>query len=181
MTIGERFRRWRATKGYGVHSPLAFRLLGNVVKPQRNVMYYGEERLIHEFDSDPDLRRARLLLRLVAELQPSYVWKAPGLPDIYDRAVGYGGGAVRIYDGKIFPVEIRNSDLVVLHGKTPKAADIKKMMVPGKTVIGFGLKPGAVSRILAALDGGPALDGVESFIAVNRAGEEAPVYQISKF
>lgn len=181
MTIGERFRRWRATRGYGVHSPLAFRLLGRVVRPARNVAYYGEEKLRLADESQEKVKRARILLRLVAELQPSYVWVSPSLPEIYMEAIMLAGGVIRIYDGAIFPDEMKKGDLIVADNFRMKKTDLKKIMTPGKTLIAFDVKANFREWVRQTLKGGVSLDALKSIIAVNTSDSEAHNYNISAF
>lgn len=69
--IGEWYKRWRHTRGFGVHSPFAFALLGAVIRPGRNYSYYGyldiENALVSESPAHA-CRHARMLLRLASFL-----------------------------------------------------------------------------------------------------------------
>lgn len=61
--------RWRHTKGYGVHSPLAFRLVKECLWPDPTYGYYSDDVIDHELHDHPRARRqARLLVRLAAQL-----------------------------------------------------------------------------------------------------------------
>lgn len=182
MKLKERIKRWSASRGHGVHSPLAFTLVQNVVRPPRGVVYYGEERLrdMPELSGQP-LRRARLLLRLVAELQPSRVWMSPGAPRSLEEAVRLAGEVIRIFDGKIFPAEAEKADLIVFSGGKADLKLIGRLVEAGKSVVAFGWKPAAVQKIPTMMKGGVFLDGVESFIMINRSGEELHKYNISVF
>lgn len=73
--IAEAYRRWRHGRGYGVHSPFAYELVKQVVRPERGYAYYGygaiddalmnlprHERMRHM------KRHARILLRLAGRL-----------------------------------------------------------------------------------------------------------------
>lgn len=181
--------RWRSTGGYGVHSPLAYRIVRNAVKPSRGVVYYGEERLgdyaerrMHEGKeriSAGELRRARLLLRLVAELQPSYVWISAGAPEIFSEAVRLAGSAIRLYDGKIFPAKMDEADMIVGVGWKRNAT--LPTLAPGMAFIGFDLPEKVAEKIKGSLEGGVVLDGAGSLIAVRTADRAVHQYNISKF
>lgn len=185
LALWDRFQRWRASKGYGVHSPLAFSLVRNVVSPQRDVAYYGEERLRESFLSNgcsPALfRRACLLLRFVAERQPAYVWISPNLPDIFIEAVRLAGCVVRIYDGAIFPGEVFNADMIVLNGARLTKRELARFFRPGKSLIGFDLKPAFMKTTEGALPGGVVLEGMESLLAVATADPAIHRYGIMRF
>lgn len=178
MTLGERFRRWRATRGYGVHSPQAFRLIGRVVRPPKNVVFYGEEQLLASRAEMRLIRRARVLLRLVAELQPAYVWTSPGLPPLLSEAIRLAGCVVRVFDGAVFPDDYSKADLAVLYGVKPKKGELKKMMAEGKTVAAFNVSPKVMGQAEEVFSSGVLLLGTDSFIAVNTRGDAPHSYRI---
>lgn len=187
MNLIELLRRRRATKGYGVHSPLAFRLLKHVIRPQRDVVYYGEEKLARLADvasgavSFRQLQQARVLLRFVAELQPAYVWMSAGMPQIFHEAVRMAGCVVRIYDGELFPEEMSKADMIVAADCKLKKTELRKIMVPGKSMISFGVAPKKMDQVRSLMKGGVILDGKESIIAVNTRDCDAHIYSISRF
>ena len=182
MTLGERFLRWRATRGYGVHSPTAYRLLRNVVKPSPKFMYYGEEKL----ELQPDLnrkvaRRARILLRLTAELQPASVWISADTPPVYAEAIRMAGGVVRIYDGALYPDKMAKADLIVAERFKLTKTILRKVMVPGKTLVGFDITPRYMSNVIGLMEGGVILEARKSIIAVNTRDKDTHLYIITPF
>lgn len=184
MRLSERFRRWRAGKGYGVHSPLAFRLVRNVVRPPRDVIYYGEERLELEApEGTPrsDVRRARLLLRLVAELQPAYVWTSPGLPDIFMEAIRLAGCVVRIFDGRVFPDGLADADMAVVDSIYIKKKDLLRFLKHGRALVGFDVPKRFFAMFGSAMQGGVMLDGSGSLIAVASPGDALHSYDVPRF
>ena len=77
-------RRWRHTRGYGVHSPLAFRIVKECIHPDRRYGFYCDPYLDFEYHEDRrGLRRARLVIRLLNLLRPTHVW----MPDADKRTV----------------------------------------------------------------------------------------------
>ena len=61
--------RWRHTRGYGVHSPLAYRIVKECIRPDAAYGYYSDDIIDHELHDHPRARRqARLLVRLAAQL-----------------------------------------------------------------------------------------------------------------
>lgn len=192
MKVAELFSRWRHTKGYGVHSPLAFRLLKHVVRPHRDVAYYGEEKLDSmaygmaksgrgrkEGISYRLLRRACILLRFVAEQQPSYVWVSPGLPELYSEAIRLAGCVVRIYDGEVFPDEISKADMLVLDNFKLKKGELKKVLLPGKALIAFESSQKFKDTAQSVMTGGVFLDAASTFLAVCTADPTVHSYKIS--
>ena len=77
-------RRWRHTRGYGVHSPLAFRIVKECIRSDRRYGFYCDAYLDFEYHNDRrGLRHARLIIRLLNLLRPSHVW----LPDTDKRII----------------------------------------------------------------------------------------------
>lgn len=66
------YRRWRHTRGFGVHSPFAYRLIRYAVRPRPDYAFYAdsdlEEDAVTSGCSGHELKRARRLLRLAATL-----------------------------------------------------------------------------------------------------------------
>lgn len=187
MKVSERFIRWRASRGYGVHSPLAFRMVKHVLRPSHDVIYYGEEKLTdaalisRNYAMKRMVNEARILLRFAAELQPSFVWVSPELPELYRRALLLAGCVVRIFDGKVFPKEIEKADMTVIYDSQLNKSELKKALRPGKSLIGFHLNSRFVSDVIDTLPGGAALDGVNSVIAVATSDEGRHSYKVSRF
>lgn len=182
MGIAARLNRWRGSRGYGVHSPLAFSLVKHVLRPSRGVVYYGEEALMATDGlAGRELKRARILLRLVAELQPSFVWISPGASAHLQSAVRLAGEVIRIFDGSLFPDRYPEADLLVLDSFSPSPGQIAEMLATGKSLIAFNLKPEDIEKFKAANTSAIILEGVDSLIAVARPGLSPYIYNVSRF
>lgn len=67
--------RWRHTRGYGVHSPLAFRIVTECVCPDSRYAYYADSRIDYVFKDNRHRRRQlRVLVRLIVILRPALLW-----------------------------------------------------------------------------------------------------------
>lgn len=170
-----------ASRGYGVHSPLGFRLVKHVIRPPRDVIYYGEERL-EDFPQPFSLvRKARVLLRFTAEMQPSYVWVSPSAPDIFLEALRMAGCVVRIYDGKVFPDEISHADMILLY-KAKLTKKILSACMNHKTALaGFDLDSKMMKLITGQFAGGVLMDGVSGILVVNVPNDERHIYKVKRF
>lgn len=186
MGIRDKFLRWRCYKGYGVHSPLAFALLERVIRHDRKYAYYGYD-LLETYPGAPEghtrsVERARLLLRLVAFLQPSYVWTSPETPEIFKEAIRLGGGVVRLFDGKVFPDEMGNSDLILLYRDKIDSKSLKSYLGrPDRGIVGFDCNPAVIKRVRTNLKNGILLEGEESFLCVTLTRSQVHSYQILGF
>ena len=113
--IFEGYRRWRHTRGYGVHSPFAFRLVTNVVHPG-DYSWYGYADIDRTFPDTVDRkvrREARMLLRLVAELRPRAVFLPSGAHPSFHAAIHAADSAIRILRK---PKQAAEADMICTHG-----------------------------------------------------------------
>ena len=77
-------RKWRHAKGYGVHSPLAFRIVKECINPDSRYGFYCDAYLDFEYHEDRrGQRRARLIIRMLNLLRPRHVW----MPDADKRII----------------------------------------------------------------------------------------------
>lgn len=157
-----------------MHSPLAYRFLRRVVNPACGYAYYA-------YDFLHNNRRAEILLRLTAEVQPAFVWVSPGTNDIYLDAIRLAGGVVRIFDGKLFPDEISKADMILLDRYNIGSLSFKKAKEEELTVIGFDVSPAVISRMVKNLKSGVMLEGKESFIMLRRPEVSPRIYSIGRF
>ena len=78
QTLLSRLRGWRHGRGFGIHSPFAFRFITEVLR--QKLGYYGYA------DISPD-KRMRLLYRLVVFFQPERVMVMSAAPKLPEQVV----------------------------------------------------------------------------------------------
>ncbi len=77
--IKDYFERWRHTRGYGVHSPLAYRIVKDCIHPDRKYAFYSDAYLDFEYNEERKaLRHARMAIRLINLLRPHSIWYPNG-------------------------------------------------------------------------------------------------------
>ncbi len=74
--------RWRHTLGYGVHSPLAYRIVRECTHPDREYGYYADSIIRSDSDSMEMRVQLRLIVRLINTLHLHEAW----LPECPKRA-----------------------------------------------------------------------------------------------
>ena len=115
LGIFEGYRRWRHTRGYGVHSPYAFNLVTSVVHPG-DYSWYGYSDIDRTFPEVVDRkvrREARMLLRLVAELRPRSVFLPSGAHPSFHAAIHAAGSSIQILRK---PKQAAEADMICTHG-----------------------------------------------------------------
>lgn len=106
-------RRWRHTRGYGVHSPLAFRIVKECIRPDGRYGFYCDPYLDFEYHGDRrGLRRARLIIRLLHLLRPACVWM-PAADKRILTAIKMIMPAMRVATHREFP---KDTDFIIASG-----------------------------------------------------------------
>ena len=67
--ISEAYRRWRHSRGFGVHSPFAYRIVTEALYPRHGYAYYIENDARLSSADAAEGRRARALFRLIILLR----------------------------------------------------------------------------------------------------------------
>lgn len=168
----KQLNRWRHSRGFGVHSPYAYRLVCDVVRPNPRYGYYGYhdvERAVLEArvgtsSESRFIRRACLLLRCVATLRPVSVWLPPSPPVGMTVAVEKGAGS-RITE------KPEDCELMVMDD--PSAQDVEAIIrhisVPGHSLLVFGTSgAGLAAELGKVMTDGLVLYGLSTLLAVNR-------------
>lgn len=91
-SLCDSYRRWRHSRGYGVHSPFAYRIVTEALYPRHGYAYYLENDARLSSADPADGRRARALYRLAVVLKREYgsgprIWLAPECPSPWRMAI----------------------------------------------------------------------------------------------
>ncbi len=126
--------RWWRSKGHGIHSPYAYRMVTEVL-PERG-RYYAYDRI----ERLPDSRRLKLIFRLVCEFMPTTV-HAPGITGTAKEVILLADPRVRFTDNPteadlligIMPTELREGQAAVMRIPGDKWDHYKKTLTRGMT------------------------------------------------
>ena len=97
--LADAYRRWRHTRGFGVHSPFAYAIVTEALYPRRGYAYYLENDSRLESPLPGESGRARALYRLCIFLRqrhasPLKVHLMPEAPRCYRMAVRLAGAVI---------------------------------------------------------------------------------------
>lgn len=140
--------RWWRSKGHGIHSPFAFRMVTGVL-PERG-RYYAYD----DIEQLPESGRLKLLFRVVCELEPSTVYGL-FMPDMEKAVILMADSRVRFVD------DPENADLFV--GALPRE------LHEGKSALFWSAGP-AWKEFRSRLTGGMTFSNGRVGLAVNRHG-----------
>lgn len=174
--VFEGYRRWRHTRGYGVHSPYAFHLVTNVVHPG-DYSWYGYADIDRTFPGTVDRkvrREARMLLRLVAELRPAAVFLPMGAHPSFHAAIHAADSGIRILRK---PKQAAEADMICTHGNfIPLEVILDHISRQGRSVAIIDVPDGWADRIFEALGEGVMVRGCRNLFAVSREGMQKLQY-----
>lgn len=173
--LGSAYRRWRHTRGFGVHSPLAFLLVENVVRSRGEYYAYPDIDLSSERSAcgrgyGKLRRRARMLHRLAARMPVVESRYLGEVPEAYRRSVALAGisrgsGAVKL-------------TVAVAPGQSDRAALLEAAAEAGNVVVVFNAPAELLAGVERAVESGVVLRGRDSLIAVSRQGVAAVSYTV---
>ncbi len=105
--------RWRHAHGYGVHSPLAYRIVKDCIKPNANYGFYSDAYLDFEYHEDrKNLRDAKMALRLINLLRPKRIWM-PAADKRLCTALKMSFPKIQVTTQKECP---KNTDFIICNG-----------------------------------------------------------------
>lgn len=183
------YRRLRHTYGFGVHSPLAYRLVKDVLRPGR-VEWYGYDDIDRLLEHDcaglpfgEGRRKARLLLRLAGFTGARTLWMPQTVGEewhtLYSGAARAADSRIRLLASEVSPAE---ADLMVIDGSdisSESEANIARWLgMPGHTLLAFGMQPEQPRRVAATLGQGVALYGRTDLIALSRDMTAPALYSV---
>lgn len=170
--------RLRHSRGFGVHSPMAFEALHRVIRP-KGVAYYGYHDIDLSFDNssvgrlsgraETRLRnRARLLLRLTVWQTPPAVWIWPGAQRPLHAAIRAAGKGIRISSRR---QDIKKSRLIVTDGGSDMISDrhLAELMADDhRILLLFSPEAGMGEKLLGTLPHGLMLESRDWLMVFNR-------------
>ncbi len=161
--------RWRHSRGFGVHSPYAYRLVKEVLHPS-GVTYYGYAEIGDTFNgkafSSRLYREACMLLRLVNFLQPQRIFITPGAEGCHHTALRCADSRLRVVTD---PDMAEGSPLWLVKGEGVTLEQLLRHLSTPGNALGI-LNPSAAEyrALLAALPEGVAFRSPRSAIFIHR-------------
>lgn len=167
--IINRLRKWRHTKGYGVHSPLAYTIVKECLYPDPRYGLYSDSFIDFEFNEDRKIRRdAKRLVRLINILKPEMVWM-PGGDRRIAQALRISFPEMKLATQKTCP---KGVDLIVEF----RGNDTHAYWQSARGIVCFGSDSGTERRDLK--DATLKISGKDYCILIRREGMERTEYEL---
>lgn len=165
--IAESYKRWRHTRGYGVHSPFAFTLIERVVHP-RGVRYYGYRDIDDACSASEHhvAEQARFLLRLLSTLRIESVYLPPSAHPAFIIAARCADHRMRVerdreLAGNCQLIGTRCEDI-------SSEALCRHLSTPGNVVCLDKTSHAVADRLFEGLSEGLMFEGRDSLIIIAR-------------
>lgn len=181
--IASGWKRYMHTRGHGVHSPLAYALVTQVVHPGRKYEYYGYfdiDALLGE--SNASVREmillrenARLLFRLAAWLNVRSVFVDPSLPQAYSVVPRLVDSRCRVVTRS---ADASDCKLAVIGGDFMDDNAVEELIDAGETIMALGLPEEKLASAYRHMREGLLLNGRSVGILMPREGMAKQSYTV---
>lgn len=175
--IFESYKRLRHTKGFGVHSPMAYSVVKQVISLGNSYAYYGYSEIDHAARCGGGCRRsARILLRLASHTDVRDAWIPHSAPTIYKAALMASRSDIRLRHGleNITKCDMMCSDAAL----TPLSTLCEYVSAPGRTLALRNAPEEWQQKIFDAMEGGIMLYGKRNLIIITREEMQKVSYSI---
>lgn len=174
------YRRWRHTRGYGVHSPFAYMLTKEVVRPKRGYAFYGYDDISDEARSarlsGARERAARMLLRIIVRLRPESVFISEELGATFITAAKTADRRIRL---ETSPTRAASCRMIVSHGETLSLDLLKNhLSVAGNSLVLRNIPRGWQDELFDSMSEGVMLYSPRHAILVAREGMQKVAYSM---
>lgn len=167
--------RWRHTLGYGVHSPLAYRIVKECVHPNPEYAMYADDYIDSVYGAGHRKARVRayMLVRLVNTLLPRSIWM-PGGDRHTEDAVRRSFPSIHISISGRCP---KNADFIAIFDNTDPHSAWEKMKDSGNACL-VSFTGGNIPVSLGSKAPTLILEGRSYSIFIRREGMEQVAYTI---
>lgn len=173
------YKRWRHTRGYGVHSPFAFFLINEVINSRRGYSYYGEEELDNRLkDRGRKQRRfGRLIMRLAARLDVGSAFISENSDKkLFESALTAANSKIALTSAEDLA---DNSRLIITRADHMVIDKLEKLLErPGRILLLTDTPKGWRQRLFDSLEEGLMFYGKRNLLLINRPTMQKVAYSI---
>lgn len=170
------YKRWRHSRGYGVHSPYAYKIVTEVLQSPRGYAYYGYE-ILGEGNSFCNHKFLRRLLRLAAycDVGSAYIAKDKKNQCIVN-ALQAANSDMKIIRESGF---IRDARLIILRGGETEMELLEEQVDrPGKILYIIDAPQGLADTLFDSIEEGVMFYSRRNILLISRAGMQKVKYSI---
>lgn len=177
--IADAYKRWRHTRGYGVHSPFAFSIVTEVVQNPKGYEYYGYKEIETQAKTNRKERKfAKMLHRLCSRCDIGSVFVEKGLDThVITSALKNSNSQLAFTTDTEL---IDNARLVICYGNENNYQEISRLLErPGRIIVIIGAEQNEIDSLFDGMDEGLLLYSPQKAIIFNRPGMQKVRYSIN--
>lgn len=165
-------QRLRHSRGFGVHSPYAYRFVGSVINPLRGYAYYAEKDIEGTLTKEPMRYRleaeARTLLRIAAFVNPKSAFLPASAHKCFSFVLRAVNRHIRITDSA---AKIESVDLLATSGDDIALEKLCSFIFqPGKTLLIRNIPAEWIEPLFESMKEGVMFEGKTNCIFLSRPG-----------
>ncbi len=174
------YKRLRHTYGFGVHSPFAYRMVKDVVRPGRGYVWYGYEDIDAGVNSRHASlkieRQAKMFHRLLCFLHPGSLFLPHGIDPLFHTAASSSDSRMLI---ERKPKNISQCEMIATHETFIPLDRLKEhLRTPGHSIVFMNIPAGWADALFEALPEGIMLHSPHNAIIVHRPDTMKVAYTI---
>lgn len=177
MKLFEAYKRWRHTRGYGVHSPFAYKIVKEVLQDKRGYAYYAYQNLEEAACSRSEIKAARRLMRLAARMDVGSTFLPADAKKIFLSALKGADSKMTVFSD---PKLLDRCRLICTSGNLIDIDTIIRLIDRPGRIIALKYAPdGWLEKIFNSLDEGLMLYGRCNALIFSRPGMQKVKYSAS--
>ncbi|MDE6410135.1 MAG: hypothetical protein K2K81_07845 [Muribaculaceae bacterium] len=164
------YKRLRHTYGFGVHSPFAYRMVKDVVRPGRGYAWYGYEDIdagVNSSNASLKIeRQAKMFHRLISFLAPQSLFLPHGIAPLFHTAAAAADSRMRI---ERKPKNATECEMIATHETFIPLERLKAhLLTPGHSLVFMNMPSGWADTLFEALPAGLMLHSPQNAILIHR-------------
>lgn len=178
----QKYLRWRHSKGYGVHSPYAYRFVCDVLNPEE-YGFYAYHEIDHEFliakgKHELDAKNLKLLYRIIIFLNSKrMVIAGPKLKDLV--LLGKIANIPVLDFNKTKEKDLKQNDLIIINHSDISEEKLDKIVEAGIPVLALNPSPRLKTLLAKPMKDGLFLDGTKQSLLIPRKEMAYTSYKIN--
>lgn len=176
--LSEAYKRWRHTRGYGVHSPFGYSIIKDVVSPCHIYGYYGYDDLdaaICSHGKERNRKFYRMILRLAAvcDIDSAYLIENADLPVIRRALLGVNTRMEIITER----CKINEAEFVISDGDTLEPDILRNhISAPERLLLVTNIPAGWKDELFDSMQEGLMLYGKKNALLISRSDMQKVSY-----
>lgn len=183
--LKDALKRWRNSRGFGVHSPFGYALTQRVVHIGKDYAYYAEKAITRYGKTvgkeEIEIVHAIKLHRFAAMIQAETVYHNGPISKLQRMAFEQAGCKIR-HTGNVSPTEAITRPCILIGHKEEFSDDLIRefLCVPDNSLIIYSQDSnGTANKMMTLVNSGIVVEGINCVLAVGRKQTQPNLYKMN--